>query len=143
MATVFDTAKYILSKQGRMSTWKLQKLCFYSQAWALAWTESPLFKEEFQAWANGPVCPELFHAHKGKYMISEGDIKGDPNELTDDERDTIDRVLEHYGAMEPYELREQSHAEDPWKNARGNTPEGAPCSTLITKDSIGEYYSSF
>ena len=143
MATVFDTAKYILNKQGRMSTWKLQKLCFYSQAWALAWTETPLFEEEFQAWANGPVCPELFHAHKGKYMISEGDIKGDPNNLTEDECDTIDKVLEHYGSMEPNELRERTHAEDPWKNARGNTPEGEPCCTIIDKDSIGEYYSSF
>lgn len=39
VAAVFDVAKYILEKQGRMSTWKLQKLCYYSQAWSLAWTD--------------------------------------------------------------------------------------------------------
>ena len=38
MGTVFDVAKYILSKTGSITTWKLQKLCYYSQAWALAWT---------------------------------------------------------------------------------------------------------
>jgi len=47
MATVFDVTKYILYKCGEMSTWKLQKLCFYSQAWHLAWTGNPIFEEEF------------------------------------------------------------------------------------------------
>ena len=44
-ADVFDVAKYILTKQGMMSTWKLQKLCYYAQAWSLAWTgENPFFR---------------------------------------------------------------------------------------------------
>ena len=47
MASVFDVAKYILKQAGEMSTWKLQKLCYYSQAWSLAWTEHELFSEEF------------------------------------------------------------------------------------------------
>ncbi|WP_412693926.1 type II toxin-antitoxin system antitoxin SocA domain-containing protein [Clostridium sp. AF22-10] len=64
MANVFDTAKYILEKSGSMSTMKLQKLCYYSQAWALVWDDAPLFNEDFQAWANGPVCPELFIKHR-------------------------------------------------------------------------------
>ena len=51
MANVFDTAKYILEKSGKMSTMKLQKLCYYSQAWALVWDDAPLFDEDFQAWA--------------------------------------------------------------------------------------------
>ena len=45
MATVFDVAKYILHKKGRISTWKLQKLCYYSQAWQLAWTGRSIFEE--------------------------------------------------------------------------------------------------
>ena len=55
MASVFDVAKYILHKSGRLSTWKLQKLCYYAQAWEIAWTETPIFEEDFEAWANGPV----------------------------------------------------------------------------------------
>lgn len=43
MANVFDTAKYILEFRGKMSTMKLQKLCYYSQAWALVWDDAPLF----------------------------------------------------------------------------------------------------
>ena len=70
MATVFDVAKYILRKCGRISTWKLEKLCYYSQAWTMAWDEIPLFNEDFEAWANGPVCPEFFKEHKGMFSIT-------------------------------------------------------------------------
>ena len=73
MATVFDVTNYILEKIGKMSTWKLQKLCYYSQAWHLAWTGKPIFGEEFEAWANGPVCVELFHAHQGKFVVDTDD----------------------------------------------------------------------
>lgn len=143
MATIFDVAKYILNRQGKMSTWKLQKLCFYSQAWELAWTESPLFDEDFQAWANGPVCPELFHAHQGKFVVTEKDIPhGDSRNLTEDQRNDIDIVLNDYGKMEPYDLRELSHNEDPWKIARENLPPMERGNTMITKASMGEYYGS-
>lgn len=143
MGTVFDTAKYILEKQGKMSTWKLQKLCYYSQAWALAWTERPLFDEDFQAWSNGPVCRELFNEHQGRYSIGANDLKhGDSSKLSEDEKDTINVVLKSYGGADPYALREQTHSETPWKNARGNLPPDAKCTTIITKESMGEYYGS-
>ena len=43
MANVFDVAAYILQQQGRMTTMKLQKLCYYAQAWHLTWTGHSLF----------------------------------------------------------------------------------------------------
>lgn len=143
MATVFDVAKYILNECGKISTWKLQKLCYYSQAWHLAWTGSPIFSEDFQAWANGPVCPDLFHTHQGKFSVVASDIPDDKCDgLTDDEQDSINVIIRDYGDMEPYALRELTHSEDPWKNARGDLPEGAKCNTVISKESMGEYYGS-
>lgn len=143
MANVFNAARYILNKCGPMSTWKLQKLCYYCQAWSLAWTGTPIFQEDFQAWSNGPVCPELFHAHKGLFTVSSSDIpescESEPC-LNFDQAETIDRVLEEYGNMEPYELREQTHIEEPWKNARGNLPDGVRSNAIIHKDEMGEYY---
>jgi len=142
MANVFDVAKYILEKQGTISTWKLQKLCYYSQAWALAWSDGvPLFDDDFQAWSNGPVCETLYNAHKGKYLIEPVEfLHGDTSNLTEDEIDTINTVLESYGDKTPFWLREQSHEEAPWRDARGVLPEYARSRNTITKDSMGIYY---
>lgn len=143
MANVFDVAKYILEKTGTISTWKLQKLCYYSQAWELAWTGNPLFEEDFEAWKNGPVCPQLFDKHRGRFCVSASDIAvGCEENLSEDQKETIDIILQDYGHMEPYELREQTHAEGPWKEARGNCDDGDYCDTVITKDSMGEYYGA-
>lgn len=145
MANIFNVARYILEHKGDMSAWKLQKLCYYSQAWSLAWTEKPIFDEDFEAWANGPVCPELFRVHKGEFIVSLKDIPPELEDnllLSEDQTETIERVLEHYGDCEPYKLREQTHSEAPWKNARGELPDGVPGDAVISKDSLGEYYGS-
>lgn len=141
MADVFDVAKYILTKKGTMSTWKLQKLCYYSQAWHYTWTEKPLFNNRIEAWANGPVIVDLYNMHRGKFMIT--DISaGNVNILTADEKESIDIVLTDYGDKEPYELRELTHLEAPWKNARNGIPENERSNNEITLESMGAYYGS-
>lgn len=140
MANVFDVAKYVLEKQGTMSTMKLQKLCYYAQAWSLVWDDAPLFDEEFEAWANGPVCRELFFKTKGQFSVSVADETGGENNLTDNEKDTIDQVLEHYGDKNAQWLSQLTHMEDPWNKARVGIPAGAGCNHIITKESMAIYY---
>lgn len=140
MANVFDTAKYILEKSGQMSTMKLQKLCYYAQAWSLVWDDAPLFEEDFQAWANGPVCPELFHKTQGRFFVTADDENGGQNDLTGNQKDSIDKVLEYYGPHDAQWLSQLSHMEDPWQQARGSMPSGVGCSNVITKDSMAIYY---
>lgn len=140
MATIFDVARYILDKIGDVSAWKLQKLCYYSQAWSLAWTDKPLFEEDFEAWRNGPVCPQLYQVHKGQFIVRADGIMGSAAHLSEDQKETIDVVLQHYGNWEPYRLVEQTHHDDPWKNARGDLPADAICNTVITKESMGAFY---
>lgn len=140
MATVFDVAKYILTKRGAMSTMKLQKLCYYAQAWSLVWDDEPLFDEEFQAWANGPVCKELFQKTQGKYSVTADDENGDINNLTDNQKETIDIVLEHYAEHDAQWLSQLTHMEDPWNRARVGIPAGVGCDRIITKESMAVYY---
>lgn len=140
MANVFDTARYILEQSGTMSTMKLQKLCYYSQAWALVWNDSPLFNEDFQAWANGPVCPELFHKTQGMYSVNASDEIGGESDLSDEQKDTIDKVLAHYGSHNAQWLSQLTHMEDPWITAREGVPSGAGCNNIITKESMAMYY---
>ena len=139
MANVFDTAKYILEKKGEMSTMKLQKLCYYSQAWSLVW-DDPLFDEDFQAWENGPVCPELFQKTKGRYSVVADDETGGENNLTDSQKETIDVVLNHYGGHNAQWLSQLTHMEEPWKAARADLPKNATSNNVITKESMAMYY---
>ncbi|HHU17812.1 MAG TPA: DUF4065 domain-containing protein [Clostridiales bacterium] len=61
--SVLDVAKTFLSFQS-MTHKKLQKICYYAQAWHLALEGGPLFHERFEAWIHGPVCPELYDYYK-------------------------------------------------------------------------------
>ena len=142
MASVHDVAKYILDKKGSITTMKLQKLVYYCQAWALAWDEIPLFDEDFQAWANGPVCVQLYNKHKGLFEVSANMYKDEKVHcFTEGEQETMDIVLRDYGDETPHYLSELTHKERPWREARGNTPLGEPSSSVISKEIIRDYYS--
>lgn len=141
MANVCDVAKYVLEKTGQITTMKLQKLVYYCQAWSLAWDGKPLFPEEFRAWANGPVCQELFNKHRGKFLVGVGLFSGEEDyPFSDDEKETMDTVIEYYGDKEPQWLSELTHKERPWKETRGNTSPGEPCDRIIPKELMQDYY---
>ena len=141
-ATIFDIAKYILQKKGEMTTMKLQRLCYYAQVWSLAWNEVPLFDEDFEAWSNGPVCPQLFAKHKGTFLVNASLFKDrEDYPFGESQIETLDSVIEYYGDREPWWLNELTHLEFPWKNARSGIPNGEPCSNIIEKESMQLYYA--
>ncbi len=141
MASVHDVAAYILEKKGRMTTMKLQKLVYYSQAWSLVWDENPLFPERIEAWASGPVVPDLFRHHKGKFDVDSWP-KGKAKHLKKFEQETIDAVLGFYGDKPSQWLSDLTHAEAPWKEARKGLFPTERGSEEITHASMMEYYSS-
>jgi uncharacterized phage-associated protein len=143
MASAHDVAVYILRKQGRTTAMKLQKLVYYAQAWSLVWDEEPLFPERIEAWANGPVVPDLYRQHRGRFEVSADDFPaGDPAELTSEQVETIDAVLDFYGDWSAHELSELTHREAPWRQTRlraGLAP-GARGAAEISLEDLFEYY---
>ncbi|OPX26067.1 MAG: hypothetical protein B1H05_03025 [Candidatus Cloacimonas sp. 4484_140] len=140
---VYDVASYILSKLGSISTMKLQKLVYYSQAWSLVWDEEPLFPERIEAWANGPVIPRLFFQHKGFFKISMSELGlGNQNKLNNKQKETIDVVLDYYGNKSAQWLIELSHMEKPWIETRRGLRDGEESNREIPLDLISQYYSS-
>ena len=144
MAQVADVAAYILEKCGPMTAMKLQKLVYYSQAWHLVWTEKPLFDNRIEAWANGPVVWELYDLHRGRFSLTgPAEIPGgEASRLTEQERATIDVILDAYGDKSAHWLSELTHNEDPWRSAReraglGERDRG---NAVISLDSMFEYY---
>lgn len=143
MANMFDVAKYILESRGPMSAMKLQKLTYYSQAWNLVWEEESLFNDDFEAWANGPVLPELYKLHRGQFKVDSSLVaESNSAALSADERANIDRVLMFYGDKTAQWLSNLTHQENPWLDARRDLPVGAASTEIIAKAAMHEYYSS-
>lgn len=142
MAVVQDVAAYILQQHGAMTAMKLQKLCYYAQAWHLVWDEQPLFDSEIQAWANGPVVVDLYRMHRGRLQLNAGDITGNPSSLLAGEQESIDAVLDFYGDKSAHDLSELTHREAPWLGARrraGLQPMERG-DAVITQSAMYEYY---
>lgn len=147
MPNIFDTAKYILKITGPISMWLLQGLCYYAKAWSLVWDDDELFPEHFEAWAGGPVCPELLHRTT---VIHEVDVSDIPDSaltgasLSADQMDTIDGVVRDYVHLfthlsDDY-LRMLATTEDPWIFARNGLPPGAKSSNPISEVRMRAYY---
>jgi uncharacterized phage-associated protein len=134
-----DVAAYILGKITPLTAMKLQKLLYYSQAWSLVWDEAPLFKENIEAWANGPVVREVYDVHRGEFKVSAWP-PGDAGKLSTAQRESVDAVLKFYGDKGGQYLSELTHAEDPWKLARLGVPDGSRGNVVISHASMAEYY---
>lgn len=141
MVKVMDVAAYILKKLGPLSAMKLHKLLYYSQAWSLVWDEQPLFSERIEAWANGPVIPELYKHHKGQFELSQWP-DGNPENLADIQRETIDAVLGFYGDKPSFWLSELTHKERPWREARNGLAPGERGNEELSWAAMAEYYGS-
>jgi uncharacterized phage-associated protein len=99
---------------------QLQKLVFYAYGAAAAeGLEAQLGDVRFVAWKHGPVNRALYEQHRGSgraplAVPPPGDVPayGDLR-LTGVLRD----VLAVYGRLTPWQLREESHLEQPWAEA--------------------------
>ncbi|MEG1554184.1 MAG: DUF4065 domain-containing protein [Rikenellaceae bacterium] len=143
MPSVFCVADYILQKIKGTTAMKLQKLVYYCQAWSLAWDDVPLFKDDFEAWSNGPICRNLYCACREEYIIEEDkfDSYRKGSSFTSEQEETMCKVVEYYGNRDPQWLNELTHMENPWKQARLGVAQGEPSENIISKESMQEYYS--
>lgn len=141
--TATHIAECILNECGNLSTMKLQKLVYYSQAAHLVYEGKPLFSDRIEAWANGPVVPELFKKHRHKFIVTKGFL----GDSTIDELDvaaarSICRVLDVLGNKTGAELSELTHSERPWSDARVGYAPAERCDVAIAPESIRSYYSA-
>ncbi len=137
-----DVADYILKKTGTLSAMKLQKLVYYSQVWALVWTDKPLFTDQIEAWVDGPVIRALYSKHRGHFSLGKGFFGGEPERLSAEQKGVVENVLRFYGEKDAQWLSSLTHMEDPWKNARVGMSPGERGDSVITHESMMSYYSS-
>lgn len=140
MANAHDVAAAILARTGNITTMKLQKLVYYSQAWQLAFHRSPLFEDRIEAWAEGPVTRVLHDAHRGQYNVERWP-QGSPNNLTPEETRTIDWVVGKYSIFSAEALSRMSHMDSPWRVTRGILADGSRSNSEIPRGQMRSFYS--
>lgn len=139
--SVFDVANWFLTKEP-MTHKKLQKLCYYAQAWGYALNRIRLEDTDYQAWTHGPVSPVLWEKFKsfgfdtirlkGRFVstFEKSDIK------------LLEDIWETYGNNTGNALEALTHRELPWIEARRGYSPTERCSVVISPKTMESYYKS-
>lgn len=143
MASIFDVADYFrwrvdYDSGDNITQLKLQKLCYYAQAWHVTFTGDRLFEEEFEHWNHGPANRELYLEYRDMswHPIDPMDIKEEfspADVFSIKELETLQEVWDSYGDYGAKRLEELTHQEDPWINT--------PRNYIIPVETMREYYS--
>ena len=121
---IFDMANYLLIQEDPdagegISNLKMQKLCYYAQGFHLALNGIRLFEDDMEAWLHGPVVPILYDAYKkygnGPIPVPE-DVSWDS--LSPKIQDLLGKIYRLYGQYAAWTLRNMTHEELPWLNAK-------------------------
>lgn len=139
--SVESIANWFLNKSP-MTHKKVQKLCYYAQAWCYALKGFRLIDTDFQAWVHGPVSPALYEKFRqfgydtiklsGSYT---SDIDAEDERLLDD-------VWETYGDRTGNALESLTHREMPWIKARRGYASNERCTVTIAPRDMMQYYKS-
>ncbi|MFT6631472.1 MAG: putative phage-associated protein [Bacteriovoracaceae bacterium] len=120
---------------------KLQKLCYYAQGYFLAENDgTSIFEEDFEAWVNGPVIPDLYYKFRSYSWKPINEEVPESVELSEAEVETISGIVESYGRYDGAALSTMTHRESPWLDARGDLPESEVCQEKIPKDSLLSFF---
>jgi uncharacterized phage-associated protein len=152
MSKALDVANFFLLKvdldAGDLITQlKLYKLVYYAQAWSLVFLEKPLFDSEIQAWPHGPVPTDLrplFSVYGSDPIPAPANADVDISSCFNaQELKTLELTWMTYGELSANKLRNLTHVESPWMDARRGLKETEPSTSPICHSDIRDYYASY
>ena len=112
--------QYILINLEDTTNMALNKLLHFAQISNYMIYDKPLFDCESQAWIHGPVYPSIYQKYK-KYKkdVILPTIKNDKLlNLDKREKEILDKVITYFGCYSATALRNMSHVENVWLDAR-------------------------
>lgn len=144
--SVFDIANWFIKNKKSIDTHKkLQKLCYYAQAWGYVFNNMPMIDSEFEAWSHGPVNRQLWDKLEdyAYCQIDQNVFDGIAKTITNkDVLDTLEQVWATYGEYSAFELERLSRTEPPWLETRKDHAPWEPCNDIIAPELMKTYYST-
>lgn len=136
--------RYLLKRVNDITPLALQKTLYYAQAFFFALFDEEFFPDTCQAWAHGPVYPDVYYKYReygyNPIELPELSSEEDFTELTSREIELLDAIISTFGCYSGTVLEKMTHSERPWIEARGNLLPGDRSVTEIKKETIREYF---
>ena len=139
--SIYEIADWFLSKES-MTQNKLQKLCYYAQAWCYALKNKRLIRTDFQAWIYGPVSPALYERFKSFGYDAIRYIGAYKCRIDKEDVSLLEDVWETYGDQTGNSLTALTQRELPWIEARRGYTEDERCTVVISSEVMKRYYKS-
>lgn len=146
MHNVYEVALWFTNKNnGSIQSIKLQKLCYYAQAWSYALKETPIITGDFEAWVHGPVNRSLWMRFRDiayRDITADDFTERDIGEFTEEETELLELVWNTYGEFSGYQLESLTHREKPWLEQRVGLATYDASSRVIDPNTMKSYYRS-
>jgi len=139
--SIFEIANWFLSKE-IMAHKKLQKLCYYAQAWFITLKDIRLSDAVFEAWVHGPVSPALYERFKQYGYLTIRIVDDYIPVIMEEDAELLESVWQTYGEYTGNALEALSHSEQPWIIARSGYAPNERCSVPISLESMKDYYET-
>ena len=141
--TKIDLAiEYLLSQCEDITPLALQKALYYIQGFYYAFYKSFLFSDECVAWVHGPVYRDIYFRYRDyRFDAIDKKEKFDDSIFSSSEKTILDSVIKNICCYSGKVLERFTHAESPWLQTRGELPDDEASDRMITKDSIGSYFT--
>ena len=136
MEKILGVAKYLCDSyyaqtNEKIDEMKLHKLLYFAQRENYAVCNSPLFDESMEGWVHGPVSADV------RRVFYNGDIEAkNIPDIAPDSKRIINGIIDEYGSLASWKLRDMSHAEISWMNSRKGLLPNEPGNTDLKKSDI-------
>lgn len=143
LAKIDIVIEYLLCICEDITPLALQKVLYYIQGFYYAFMDEFIFKEDCEAWAHGPVFPNIYHRYSSyRFDPIEGGGSCDEPFLTIYEKAIIDSVIKNLCCYSGKTLEGFTHSEMPWLITRGDLPVAASSNRIIHKKELGKYFKA-
>ena len=146
-ADITDVADWFLLK-GNMSNKKIQKLCYYAEAWSLTLLDQDIADHsEFEAWVHGPVNRTLYQIYDGYgwnllTITNYEEVKSRLELLfTPEQVEVLEAVWDTYGEYGADQLEALTHTERPCLEQRTGLGKFESSHNVISSTTMKEYYN--
>ena len=140
-AKIDKAVMYLMYKCEDITPLMLQKALYYMQGFTCAFLDEFPFREECEAWAQGPMFKEVYMRYKDyRYEPGKALPEFDDTIFTAGEKAVLDSVINSFCCYSGKVLERITQNEAPWLAARGNLPLTAYSEAVMPKESLGSYF---